>query len=362
MKIANAMMIISMGIVLSGMGVHAEEVSITDTTEKITAASAVALASAEEGYDASVVARMAGRAGATSPTGAKGIAFETVYSDVQNAKDFVKGTGNVTKQTVSSTAKQVDLVTVDEAGKVVSRIQCKDTPNSIAKTIDQVKSGKYTQAQLVGTTETAEAFNAEAKAAGITKTMKDSGISTKTTERIADKALSSAPETAVKNVAKGASYAGIVDGAFATYESIRDGDSISEAIGHISTQTTVGTVSGGAALGAASVAATGVAAASAGPVVTVAVPTAVAVGVGIGVHKGAEYIVEKYDVEETVSDSWEMIINKGVGIADNAIQYIDSTEVGTKAIDYTMKAADVTNKGIGYVADGWTTTYAYITK
>ncbi len=362
MKITSAMMIISMGIVLSGMGVHAEEISNTDKAEAVVAGSAIVAISAEEGYEASAAARMAGRAGASSTTGAKGIAFETVYSDTQNIKDFVKGTDNVTKQTVSSTAKQVDLVKVNESGKVISRIQCKDTPNSIPKTIDQVKSGKYTQAQLVGTTETAEAFNAEAKAAGVTKTMKDSGISTKTTERIAEKALSSNPETVAKGVAKGASYAGVIDGGIAVYESVRDGDSIPDAIGHVATQTSVGTISGGAALGTASVAAAGLAAASAGPAATVLVPTAVAVGVGVGVHKGAEYLVEKYDVEETVSDTWETIGNESAQLVGGAIQSVDNTKVGTKVIDGAMVVSDTANKGFGYVTNGWAYTYNYITK
>ena len=43
-----------------------------------------------EGYDYSVAVRMSGRAGAYSPTGGKGNAFEVMYSDKKNLSNLLK--------------------------------------------------------------------------------------------------------------------------------------------------------------------------------------------------------------------------------------------------------------------------------
>ena len=63
-----------------------------------------------EGYDYSVAVRMSGRAGAYSPTGGKGNAFEVMYSDKKNLSNLLKP-DTTTTLTNSSTARQVDLVT-----------------------------------------------------------------------------------------------------------------------------------------------------------------------------------------------------------------------------------------------------------
>ena len=65
-----------------------------------------------EGYDYSVAVRMSGRAGAYSPTGGKGNAFEVMYSDKKNLSNLLKP-DTTTTLTNSSTARQVDLVTKD---------------------------------------------------------------------------------------------------------------------------------------------------------------------------------------------------------------------------------------------------------
>lgn len=142
---------------------------------------------AREGYEGSVMNRMAGRAGAYSPKGAPGNALEIMANDKSNLSNILKP-DTVTKLTKSSTATQVDAVTT-KAGKVVERIQYKDTvsPAGVKKTLNQVKAGKYQQAQLRGTVEAAEKYNAAAKTSGVTKTMKSTGISHDTTQRIGDK-------------------------------------------------------------------------------------------------------------------------------------------------------------------------------
>lgn len=137
-------------------------------------------------YEASVIERMNGRCG-TSPKGAKGIAFEVMDIDQTNAKDFF-ASDRVTRVTKNPSAPQIDAVTMQD-GVVVKRIQYKDTASSINKTLNQVKSGKYDQATLRGTKETAERFNAMAPDRGIRKTMEASNLSTRDTTRVGDKFL-----------------------------------------------------------------------------------------------------------------------------------------------------------------------------
>lgn len=99
-----------------------------------------------EGYEASVVSRMTGRAGAYSLKGSAGNALEIMANDKSNLGNLFKP-DTVTRLTKSSTATQVDAVTT-KAGKVVERIQYKDTvsPAGVQKTLNQVKAGKYQQA------------------------------------------------------------------------------------------------------------------------------------------------------------------------------------------------------------------------
>ena len=70
-----------------------------------------------EGYEASVVSRMSGRAGAYSPKGAAGNALEIMANDKSNLSNLIKP-DTVTKLTKSSTATQVDAVSIN-AGKVI---------------------------------------------------------------------------------------------------------------------------------------------------------------------------------------------------------------------------------------------------
>lgn len=115
-----------------------------------------------EGYDYSVAVRMSGRAGAYSPTGGKGNAFEVMYSDKKNLSNLLKP-DTTTTLTNSSTARQVDLVT-KKGNRIIERIQCKDTPSAkgTMDTIKRVQNGQYRTTQLVGTSESAAAFNAKA--------------------------------------------------------------------------------------------------------------------------------------------------------------------------------------------------------
>lgn len=200
-----------------------------------------------EGYDVSVAMRMIGRAGSKTVTGGKGIALEVMVSDLYNAENILKGKGYHTGFTHSSTATQVDLITMN-GKKIVERIQCKDTSSltGISKTLQQVESGKYNAAKMVGTTETAQLFNIKAASKGINKVMKDSGISTKDTTRISNKLNGVISPVGMGKIAlQSAKIGGAISGGIAVVETITNGDDIEDPFAHISTNIIKGSVTSG---------------------------------------------------------------------------------------------------------------------
>lgn len=188
-----------------------------------------------ECYEASVMYRMQGRSGAYTTKGASGNVLEIMANDETNLKNILKP-DTVTKLTKSPVAPQVDAVTM-QGGKVVERIQYKDTPSKsgMQKTLRQVESGKYQQVQLKGTKETAEKFNQLAENREITKRMESTGISSKTTNRIGDKFTGQMPQlTNLGNVVKtSASLSAGVTAGVETVKSIANGDSLGECASHI---------------------------------------------------------------------------------------------------------------------------------
>lgn len=188
-----------------------------------------------EGYEASVMYRMRGRSGAYSPKGASGNVLEILANDKENIRNMLKP-GTVTRLTKSPVATQVDAVTM-KGGKVLERIQYKDTPSAsgIQKTLKQVESGKYRQTQMRGTTETAEKFNRLAEKRGISKRMESTGISSKTTNRIGDKFTGQTPKLVnIGNAAKtSATMAAGLTAGVEVVKSIANGDSVGECTGHV---------------------------------------------------------------------------------------------------------------------------------
>lgn len=245
---------------------------------------------ATEGYDYSVASRMAGRAGSSSPLGGKGNAFEIMYGDQKNVANILKP-GTSTRLTNSSTATQADLVTT-KGGRIVERIQCKDTPSikGTADTIKRVKSGQYRPTQLVGTTESAKAYNAKASSSGVTKVMKDSGISTRDTSRISNKFNGVSSTTGIANAAKAsAKFGGALGGGVAAIESIVNGDDFSTATGNVASGALKGSLSGAA----------GTATSEVTMLALVAAPIPLAAKVAIGIGTG---LVAGTVAGEVVSD------------------------------------------------------------
>ena len=188
-----------------------------------------------QAYEGSVMHRMQGRAGAYSQTGSSGIALEIMANDKANIKNL-SNPGAVTKLTKSPVAQQVDAVTM-KGGKVIERIQYKDTPSvaGIQKTLKQVESGKYNQVQLRGTTETAQKFNQMAEKRGIAKQMQSTGISSETTKRVGSKFTGHAPGMAsMGNLAKTTAInAGGITAGIEIAKSVINGDSVSECTSNV---------------------------------------------------------------------------------------------------------------------------------
>ncbi|MDY3274626.1 MAG: hypothetical protein SOX33_02360 [Agathobacter sp.] len=235
---------------------------------------------AREGYETSVVSRMAGRAGAYSPKGSAGNALEIMANDKSNLGNLFKP-DTVTKLTKSSTATQVDAVTT-QAGKVIERIQYKDTvsPAGVQKTLNQVKSGKYQQAQLRGTIEAAEKYNAAAKANGVTKTMQSTGISHNATQRVGDKFTKQPIKAAsLGDAVKGSTAASVgITAVVEVGKSIANGDTVGECTGHVVSKGTESALTAAAA----TVAAEATASAVGGLLATSAIPVVGPAVAGIG--------------------------------------------------------------------------------
>ena len=147
--------------------------------------SATSTVTTKTAYEGSVITRAAARAGRNPHL--KGHIHEILVKDARNLRNVFNGSH--TELTKSTTAKCVDLVTT-RGGKVIERIQVKDVTSSagVRKIVDQVASGKYRSAHLVGSEETAEMVNAALKKAGLSKRMASSGVSSDTTTALAQRA------------------------------------------------------------------------------------------------------------------------------------------------------------------------------
>ncbi len=237
-----------------------------------------------EGYDYSVASRMIGRSGAYTPTGGKGIAFEVMYCDKKNLENLFKPDHPVTQFTKSPVAETVDLVTMT-GNKVDEFIQCKDvlSNSGINKVLCQAKNGKYRNAKLVGTSETAKFYNQKAAENGISKKMIDSGISSADTNRIARKFNGIAGTEGVASImSSSAQIGGVFSGGIAAVESFVNGDDVGDAARNISSAAVQGAVSSAAGAAAAEAVAGALAATALASVMPfgLAVSTIAAIGAG----------------------------------------------------------------------------------
>ncbi len=114
----------------------------------------------------------------------KGHILEVKFKNNYNRNPLNRLKGNKARLTKSPTAVRDDIVVMND-NKVVKRFQLKDTPSKSGTrdTARRMSKGQYKGTNVVGTTETA------ARVEGI----KDSGISTKTTELLACEANGANP-------------------------------------------------------------------------------------------------------------------------------------------------------------------------
>ena len=301
-------------------------------------------------YEESVVARMEGRAGAYSPKGAAGNALEIMANDRCNVKNMCKP-DTVTKLTKSSTATQVDAVTL-KAGKVVERIQYKDTvsPSGVQKTLNQVKAGKYQQAQLRGTVEVAEKYNEAAKASGVSKTMQSTGISHNATQRVGDKFTAQPIKLAsLGDAAKNSAiFAFGTTAGVEVLKSVVNGDSFGECTSHVVSKGAESVISVATATVTAEMVGSAMAAVGI-PGIGLAIATTLVVGKAV-----SDMTEGKYDeAGEVVGDAVEDMVNDvkdAVSIGSDLARNIAS-EVGDTARDVASEAGDAISDVVDEVGD-----------
>lgn len=138
------------------------------------------------------------RAGGPNPQ-LKGHIFEILWRDKCNLDLGNRLKGITAVLTRNPRAHAVDVVQMQD-GKCAGRWQCKDVTSSsgMSKLRAEVRKSHYRSAKLVGTTETAQKYNAGLKPGD--KSMVDSGISSNRTGRIADNMGVDSP---AKDVLKG---------------------------------------------------------------------------------------------------------------------------------------------------------------
>ena len=244
-------------------------------------------------YEGTVITRAMSRAGHNPHL--KGHIHEILTKDAMNFKNILNS--QHTELTKSTTANVVDLVTT-KGGKVVERLQLKDTlsPSSINKLVKQVADGKYRTTQLVGTDETTKLANEAFKKAGLSKRMASSGTSSKTTTTLAQRAGASGSGSLGSAVGQAAKSGGAVGAAVGVaIEAIsgiadlvngkRDAGEVASAVvtagakGYVTGAAAGAAATAGGAAAASALAAVGASGMLAASV-TVVVPVAIAVGAG----------------------------------------------------------------------------------
>ena len=176
-----------------------------------------------EAYEACVIARALDRAGQCPQL--KGHIHEIMFCDNYNLANVFNG--NSAHLTKSTTATMKDIIATDGAGRITMHGQLKDTisRSGIRKTAKQIIDGHYNKTTVYGTEETAREVNKLLDAAGKTKQrVQSSGISSKTTSRIASKGLGKMPTLAnLGNAAKAGGMAGaVISGGIEAASSIYD--------------------------------------------------------------------------------------------------------------------------------------------
>jgi len=224
---------------------------------------------AREAYEGKVIYEGLQRAGKNPHL--KGHLHEIIIKDKYNANPLNIMKGKKAVLTKNPNATSSDIL-VKKAGKIVERIQAKDTASSggVSKTVRQIKNGQYRNSKVFGTEETTEKLSEALKNKNISKPVQSSGVKTETTTRMAVKAGAGAGKNvgnavknsftsgAVSSAAKaGGAYGAIAGAGISTVSGIIDlvnGDREFEEVAvDVVKNTAKGGISGAAAAGAATV-------------------------------------------------------------------------------------------------------------
>lgn len=316
---------------------------------------------AREGYEASVVHRMTGRAGAKPPKGSPGIALEIMATDKRNMKDLLKP-DTVTKLTKSSTATQVDAVTM-KAGKVKGRIQYKDCVSSAGtrKIANQAEANKYQQAQLWGTIEGTDKYNALAQKRGISKRMHSTGISHNSTQRVGDKFTKQPIKAAsLGDAVKNSTAIAVgITAATEVVKSVANGDSVGECTANVVSKGAESAVTASAAAVAGEVAGS-IAAVTSAPAV---VPAAIGIGAATVAAKvvgevtdgafdeiGENIGLAVDNIGDTVEDVTDNVRYAVENVTDNITDVAES--IGDTIGDIAVDVGDTISDVVDDIGDG----------
>ena len=183
-------------------------------------------------------------------------------------------------------------------------------------TINRVKNGDYRAAQMVGTKETAEAYKTAAEKAGVKKAMKSNGISSKTTEKLADVSLGKhVGKTTAANACKAGAIGAAVGAGVELAEAIINKEDPYDATGDIITGAAEGALTGAAGAAVGSIAVAGLTAAGATGTVAVAAPAVATIAAGVGLGFVADKAVTHFEIDKKISKGTRVAVT---GIKDFA--------------------------------------------
>ena len=316
-------------------------------------AAAVAAANAgQNAFDTFIVYQMEGRAGASTASGAKGIAFEVIETKIYNLLHLFDG--NKAKLSPSSTDPEADIQIFNKLGELIKQIQCKDgtSDSQIQKTIDSIKSGKYSESELVGTKEFAEAYNAKAAKQGVAKMAENSGVSTGTTSRIADKAVGAIPTgiDLIKSTVKMSGIGALVGGMISTAESIINEDDLPTAAGNITTDTMVSALSCSVIPVSQAALATLLGALECTTAVTAAATTAVGIIAPMAAGTCLYIFVNELDLQARIADCAEELGVKATELYADVQDYLQQLNCPEKAEGIYQNLVEMFNEGETLVA------------
>lgn len=301
-----------------------------DQTAKSVAESVAVAENLQSGYEASVISRMIGRAGAATATGAKGIAFEIMLKDLENLKSII-GANPPLQLSSSSIDPVADLVGVNASGEAVRMIQCKNglSDSFIYDTFKRIQGNQYAEAELYMTTEAAEKYNAYAAARSAEQIAVDSGIGCSATEQIAGKALRNSA-TILKSSFKAGGYAAAITGLVSLAESIINGEDFETALSNTTVDAGISGIS--CTLAAVSTAEMGTILANLGASALMTGASTCVFGVLVACGSGyVLYILaDDLNAKETIASAATALGAKACEIADNCVEFIDGLDLPGK--------------------------------